>query len=96
MELNLITTEPSLRLDSKPTNRFTMDKDGVIYDSDTDQFVCDNPAIRVSKYLPWAYGAATPDLVWDAPRALKLRLEDRVSCACSLGLFFVYSLSKKN
>jgi hypothetical protein len=86
--LVLYRAEPCVRLDGVEHRRFLMDSRGVIYDHVEDKFHVNNPFIRVSRHMPWAFfDEGGVDFkkgvdVWSAPLELKNRIGD-----CFRGIF---------
>ena len=76
----LLMRTPSRVLDADDTRRFLQDKEGRIYDFETDTFLPGCAGLRLARRLQWAFvkgeELGSPDEVWDAPPKVKQEFAD--------------------
>ena len=78
--MSLQRSEPTVWIDGESTRGWLLDRMGVLYSYELDQFVVNTPAVRMSRSMPWAFHASgditTPDAVWNVDPRLKQRLRE--------------------
>jgi hypothetical protein len=73
--LHLLCRPATRALDSPDTRRYLCDRDGKVYDYETDTFISTTIDLRISQRLPWSFDAEKPQLVWPFPAGVTDCLE---------------------